>query len=117
MKQLTEDQFYNLYTLQINHILAKRYAMEIESGTLLPENLTSFNGCLYETYGEELDYVISMIDSNRVVTIVEGDTDELDEEGDIVTALFYESGYHLVNRLGYLILEEPYTEEFTIQLD
>jgi hypothetical protein len=56
-----------------------------------------------------------MIDSNRVVTIIEGDTDVDVDESPI--NLYYVSGYHLVNRLGYLILDKPYTEEFEVKLD
>jgi hypothetical protein len=79
----------------------------------------SFNGCMFETYGPELDFVISMIDSNRVVTIIEGDTDvDVDENVDETPInLYYVSGYHLVNQLGYLILDKPYTEEFEVKLD
>lgn len=52
-------------------------------------------GCLFETYGEELDYVRAR-PSSRIWTIIDGD-----EETVIV------SGYHLVNRIGYILTEEP----------
>jgi hypothetical protein len=103
MKQLTEDEFDMLYSPIQNHL----------------DKNASFNGCMFETYGPELDFVISMIDSNRVVTIIEGDTDvDVDENVDETPInLYYVSGYHLVNRLGYLILDKPYTEEFEVKLD
>ena len=103
MKQLTEDEFYSLYKPIINKF----------------DNNASINGTFHETYGPELDFVISMIDSNRVVTIIEGDTDvDVDEDVDETPInLYYVSGYHLVNRLGYLILDKPYTEEFEVKLD
>jgi len=99
MKQLTEDEFYSIYKPIINKF----------------DDNASFNCTFHETYGPELDFVISMIDSNRVVTIIEGDTDVDVDESPI--NLYYVSGYHLVNRLGYLILDKPYTEEFEVKLD
>jgi hypothetical protein len=54
---------------------------------------------MFETYGEELDYVLS-IDNNRVWTYVQGDM------CDLILA-----GYHLVNRIGYYITEIPWQNE------
>ncbi len=58
-----------------------------------------FNGWMYETYGQELYHVQSIASAldtmKKVWTIIEGD------EGSIV----YSAGYHLVNRLGYIITE------------
>jgi hypothetical protein len=56
----------------------------------------SFDGCMFETFGEELDFVRAQ-DNNRIWTYQEGDN-----------SLFLSNGYHLVNRLGYLITEKPY---------
>jgi len=50
------------------------------------------NGCLFETYGEELDFVRRQ-DPQTIWTIV--DTDDGDQ--------MVISGYHHVNRVGYLI--------------
>jgi len=88
--QLTEDQFDEMFTPQQNH---------------LDEN-ASFSGCLFETYGKELAYVMSLANTNRVVTI-------LDLDGDT----YFVSGFHFVNRLGYLILDKPYEFEFEAKLD
>jgi len=102
MKQLTEEEFDNLFTPIQNHL----------------NNNASFNGSLYETYGPELDFVLSLVDSNRVVTIIEGDTEPYDEEVDETPMnLYYVTGYHLVNRLGFLILDKPYEFEFEVKLD
>ena len=51
-------------------------------------------GTLFETYGEELDYVRSQ-DPAKIWTLQSGD-------GDFIT-----SGYHLVNRVGYFVTEVP----------
>lgn len=67
-------------------------------------------GCLFETYGEELAFVQSQ-DPRTIWTLL--DVDDLTE--------CVQSGYHLVNRLGYLISTAPFPEdvhiEVTIPLD
>ena len=116
MKQITEDEFYELHTPEYNQILLMGLQSQEDTGNTLPEDLCSFSGCMYETYGQELDYVRSMIEENRVVTIIEGE-DEEGEDGEMHSVIFYESGYHIVNRIGYLVLDKPYTEEFSVKLD
>ena len=58
----------------------------------------------FETYGEELDYVLSIANSepDRVWTLVEGDDGNL----------YISSGYHLVNRLNYFITKNPCESEY-----
>jgi hypothetical protein len=53
----------------------------------------------FETYGEELDYVRSIADTEprRVWTLVDGDDGNL----------YIVNGYHLVNRVNYFITEKP----------
>ena len=80
---LTEDQFDIEFQPQLN---------------LLNQN-ASWDGCLYETYGEELAYVFRTNPRN-VWTWVESD------EG-----LFLISGLHFVNRLGYLITAQPWSHD------
>ena len=111
--QLSEDEFYSKFKLKKNHIDKK----------------ASFDGCMFETYGEELDYVYKMIKKNCVVTIIEGDEETEREETFIDsfgvvfkeilldTNLYYTSGFHYVNRYGYLILEKPYEFEFEVRID
>ena len=55
-------------------------------------------GCLFETYGAELDYVRAQ-PSSHIWTIIDGE-----EETVIV------SGYHLCNRIGYILTEKPVPE-------
>ena len=58
----------------------------------------------FETYGEELKYVLTIANSEpaRVWTLVEGDDGNLH----IV------SGYHMVNRLNYFITKNPCESEY-----
>ena len=58
------------------------------------------NGCMFETYGEEIDYVWEQ-PVNHVWTVIEGSSG----------AWYITTGRHLVNRIGYLITVYPWTEE------
>lgn len=101
MIHLTEEQFYEKYELIENHL----------------EDNTSFDGCLFETYGDELLVVQQMAKENRVITIIEGDEEIENEFGEPTLNMYYVSGMHLVNRIGYLITKEPIKEEFQVKLD
>lgn len=61
----------------------------------------SCGGQMFETYGEELDYVLEVANSEprRVWTYVDGDKEPI-----II------SGYHVVNRIGYFITEVAWDE-------
>jgi hypothetical protein len=111
MINLTEEQFDEMFTPQINHI--ERANVD---DAIADEDICSFSGCMYETYGPELDYALEMAKENRVVTIIEGE-DTIGEDGEPHATLFYTSGFHLVNRLGFLVLDKPYTEDFEVKLD
>ena len=100
-RKLTEEEFDNEFNLIDNHI-------DLNS---------SFDNKMFETFGLELLFVQEMAKQNRVITILESDGDELDEEGYIVPNLYYTSGMHYVNRIGYLISKEPLTFEFECQID
>jgi hypothetical protein len=85
---LSEGQFDDRFPLLTNH--------------LNPNASWAFNdsnGCLFETYGPELEFVRSQ-DDRTVWTLVDGD------DGD----LYVVSGYHFVNRIGYLISTVPVPE-------
>lgn len=101
MFQISEDEFYDEYKPQINHFERARQPLSVAD-----EDVSSFGGCMYETYGEEVEYVLSLVGSGRVVTIIDNDGD-----------LYISSGYRLVNRLGYMILDKPYTTDFVVKLD
>lgn len=112
MLNLTEEQFEGMFTPQINHIVRAN-----ADASIADEDICSFSGCMYETFGEELDYVLEMAKENRIVTIIEGDTEEAAEGGEISTSIWYSSGYHPINSMGFLVLDKPYTEDFEFELD
>jgi len=101
MKQLTEEQFDNQFELVPNTL----------------DDNASFDGFMYETFGDELIIVQQMAKENRVITIIEGDEDVENEFGEPTLNMFYVSGMHLVNRIGYLITKEPIKEEFEVKLE
>jgi len=65
----------------------------------IKNHITGEDDDKFETYGEELDYVRSVVDTEprRVWTLVDG------EDGN----LYIVDGYHLVNRLNYFITKKP----------
>ena len=110
MKRISEEEFYNTYDLLDNH---------------LPyEGTSSFDGKMFETYGQELEFVTEMAKQNRVITIIEIDSDpnfdydQAIENGDeLPLDMIFVTGMHLVNRIGYLITQYPLMEEFEVILD
>lgn len=90
MRQITENEFYHRFSIQPNHLQKRE----------------EFGG-MYETYGEENEYVSKLSEKeNRVWTIVDND------------GLFYLiTGYNHVNRQGYIVTNEAYTEEMEVMLD
>ena len=84
-KQKTDDDFYEKFNPVKNHI----------------DNNASFDECMFETYGDELDYVKTLAKKNikKIWTI-------LDCDGD----LYIGAGLHYVNRHGYLITKEEWED-------
>ena len=111
--QITEDEFYEKYKPQQNHL----------------DNNASWDGCLFETFGSERDYCFELAKKeNRVWTIIECDNEdfdvtsedvEFDEDGDpyIPACLYIISGFHYVNREGFIVTEKPYEQETEIKLN
>ncbi len=101
-RKLTEQQFDDYFVLVDNHI----------------DDNAAFDGKMFETYGKEMDFVLEMSKENRVITIIESDEgcDE-DEEGFMTPNMYYVSGMHVVNRIGYLITEDPIDFEFECLID
>ncbi len=89
--KITEEMFDADFACQQNHI----------------EQTAPFDGQMFETFGAELKHVQEMAKLDRVITITEGDDD----------SLCYQTGMRLVNRIGYLILTEPYTYQFVVELE
>lgn len=98
-KTLTEDEFYEQFNCIKNHFVED----------------CSFDGCMFETYGKEVEFIVAIAtgevenkDRKQIWTIIES-------EG----KMFFVSGYHYVNRMGYLLTEEQVPEniEYDVELD
>jgi hypothetical protein len=92
--ELSEDAFAAQYPLRANHL-------NPTAGLAYGEGA----GCLFETYGEELAFVRQQ-DPRTVWTLIDGD------DGD----QYVLSGFHLVNRIGYLVSTGPVPEGATVQV-
>lgn len=68
------------------------------------DHRASFDGCMYETFGEELNFVKKQNERN-IWTILEC------EDKTVIA-----SGYHLVNRLGYIVTSVPRTSNVEIEI-
>ena len=79
--ELSEDAFAALFPLRTNHLNPGASWEHPDGG-----------GCLFDTYGEELAYV-KQKDRRMTWTIVE------DDDGNAAIL----SGFHVVNRIGYLV--------------
>jgi hypothetical protein len=101
MKKLTYDDFLEKYTPEYNQILLEQLRTKEDTGNILPEDICSYGGTMYETFGEELDYIREQ-PNKRVWTIVDGDGDDL-----IIIA-----GKHFVNRMGYIVTDEEWEDEY-----
>lgn len=90
--ELTEDEFDQQYRPVSNHL-----------NPTAPWDQGDATGCLYETYGEEYEF-IKALDHRRVWTLV----DNNDGTMNII------SGRRWINRLGYLVTEVPWPAEATV---
>jgi hypothetical protein len=61
----------------------------------------SWNGTMFETFGDEVEFVFSQPEAN-VWTWIDGDGDDEESSG-----TFLVSGFHHVNRIGYFVCEVP----------
>ena len=104
-KQLTMDDFDNKYTTQYNQVELKKFQAMEDTGNLLPDDMCSFGGCMYETFSPEIDYIYELLTNKKnknIWTIVDGD------DGDLLII----AGFHIVNRFGYLITDEEWEDEY-----
>ncbi len=104
---LDEEELALCYPCIFNHIERAKNPISVND-----EDICSFSGKMYETYGEELDFVIEMSKQNRVLTIIECDEDEIDEDGELQSVWYITSGMHFVNRIGYLVTEKSIGDAF-----
>ena len=87
-KNISYDEFVEKYKPIQNHIDTNR----------------SHEGLMFETYGEELEFVKES-DQHCIWTLT-----------DCEDTVIIQSGFHYVNRLGYFITEVPFTAEDNIQV-
>lgn len=80
--KINEDEFWEQFKPIQNHI----------------DTNASFNGCMFETYDAELDFVKKAYETNPLTVWTITDCSGL---------LMITDGYHFVNRMGYLITEVP----------
>lgn len=83
--ELSEEEFFARFQPVPNHI----------------DSSAGFDGCMFETFSDQLAHVQAQ-DPNLVWTV-------LDCDGQ----LSIDSGFHFVNRLGYLIASVPTDENHT----
>ncbi len=113
MRKLTEQELASNYPCIINHIERAKNPISVAD-----EDVCSFGGKMYDTYGEDIAFVLEMAKQNRVLTIIESDEDEIDADGESQAVWFVVSGMHHVNRIGYLITEQPIVgEDFEVKLE
>lgn len=88
------EEWHKQFTCVPNHIAPYDSSWQDEDGI----------GALFETYGEELDYVQNQ-DERYVWTLV---------DSDLGTSLL--SGYYTVNRIGYLITTEMWESNYEVSV-
>ena len=59
-KEITEDNFDEVFKPQINHFERAKQPVSVAD-----EDVCSFNGQMYETFGEELDYVFNLAKTTK----------------------------------------------------
>ncbi len=89
MRKITEEQFFDEFKPVTNHI----------------DNNASWNGCAFETYGEEEAFVKSQ-PVEKVWTILSCDGKE-----------YISQGFHHVNRFGYFVTEVASTEDVEVEME
>jgi hypothetical protein len=93
-KTKTYDEFLEKYELEYNQVLLKNKPNDIS-----PDDIAPFGGCMYETFGDEVQYVVKQ-PINTIWTIVEND------EGNLEVI----AGFWRINRFGYLISKKVWVD-------
>lgn len=81
---ISENDFYSKYKPLKNHL----------------SEGAAYDGFMFETYGDEYEFVKEHVKACKVWTVVECDDGEL--------AII--AGFHLVNRMGYIVTEVPWED-------
>ncbi len=87
--ELAEDEFDQRFTLIVNPF----------------DKNAGWNGCFFETYGDELEFV-RIQNPGCIWTMIDGDDGRL----------WLVSGYHYVNRINYLISIEQVPADVFYQI-
>jgi len=95
LQTISEDTFVERFRPIVNHLDSTR-GFDFGDGC-----------CMFETYGKDYEFVTKQ-NPACIWTIVEGDD-----------TMHIESGWHFVNRFGYLICATPVPEgeDFSVELD
>lgn len=64
-----------------------------------------WDGLLFETFGDDIQFVLAQ-PQNKVWTWVDSDD-----------GTYLINGYHLVNRIGYLVTENPWSADHVVPVD
>ena len=97
--QLTDTEFYTKYTTEYNQIILEELQSQEDTGSTLIDDMCSFGGCMYETYGKEFECVMAQ-PRKRIWTIV--------DNGDNLIII---ADYHIVDSFGYLVTNEEWNGE------
>ena len=87
--ELTEDEWFDTYKPIKNHI----------------DPTASFDGCMFETYGEELEFIEKQ---KELYIWTYGDGDD--------GGTYIWNGFHVVNRIGYFLTEVPFDDKSITQV-
>ena len=101
----TSDYFWEKYNPEYNQVLLNELREQEDTGSTLPEDMCSFGGCMYETYGAEYEHVYGVYkeNPNRIWTIIDNNDGE---------PMWICAGLHIVNRIGYLITDNGWTDKY-----
>lgn len=64
------------------------------------EKFAPYDGLMFETYGEELDFVKEQ-KNTKVWTLIDGESE----------TTWLVAGFHIVNRIGYIVTKKEWTDE------
>lgn len=118
--RITEEEFYEKYKPQKNHL----------------DKNASWDGIFFEMFGKDHDYCLELsLRENRVWTVIECEDYDPDEDFDPnevyeededyedemlpedgPACLYIVSGYHFADSLGFMVTENPYDKELEIEV-
>lgn len=102
LTEIEFEEFEERYKPRFNHFEAK------DNPSNDPSSCCAVNGLMYESYGRDWNYVKSQ-DPNKVWTVIMCDDDDQTDPEDQYWTIA--KGFHIVNRMGYIITNQPWTNE------